>query len=180
MAITYEPIATTTLTSTAAFIQFTSITGAYTDLRLVASLRTNRGGGAAADALRGLLNGGASTSGTFVNGNGSTASSARHTASWLFNSVGTLGSTAISIACATQATGIFSLLEMDIFNYSSTSVNKTLLATCSSDFNGSGYVQKYVGMDASTSAITSIYLASANGNSFIAGCTATLYGILKA
>jgi hypothetical protein len=35
MAITYEPIATTTLSSAAATITFSSISSAYTDLRLV-------------------------------------------------------------------------------------------------------------------------------------------------
>lgn len=180
MPATYEPIATTTLTTTTASIEFANITGAYTDLRLVASLRTNRGGGAAADALRGLLNGGTVTSGRFLNSNGSTASTGYHQATWLFNVTGTLGSDTMAIACATQATDTFSLLEMDILSYSNTTVNKGLLATCSSDFNGTGYLQKYLGMNASTSAITSIYLVSANGNSFIAGCTATLYGILKA
>jgi hypothetical protein len=36
MAITYEPIATTTLGSAAADVTFTSISGTYTDLVLVA------------------------------------------------------------------------------------------------------------------------------------------------
>ena len=37
MAATYEPIATTTLTSTQSSVDFTSISGSYTDLIVVAN-----------------------------------------------------------------------------------------------------------------------------------------------
>jgi hypothetical protein len=40
MATTYEPIATTTLGTAAAFITFSSIPATYTDLRLVVNVQT--------------------------------------------------------------------------------------------------------------------------------------------
>ena len=46
MALTYEPIASTTLGSSASSISFNSISTAYTDLRLIVSgLNATRAGG---------------------------------------------------------------------------------------------------------------------------------------
>jgi len=44
MAITYEPIATTTLSTATATVTFSSISGSYTDLVLVANGRTSADG----------------------------------------------------------------------------------------------------------------------------------------
>jgi hypothetical protein len=70
------------------------------------------------------------------------------------------------------------MLTVDFFNYTG-STNKTMLLTTSMDKNGSGEVNRAVAMYASSSTISSILIRRASGN-YIAGTTATLYGILKA
>jgi hypothetical protein len=73
MAITYEPIATTTLGSAAADVTFTSISGTYTDLVLVAVTQI----GSSGDYLGVQFNSdtGTNYSRTRLSGNGTSASS---------------------------------------------------------------------------------------------------------
>jgi hypothetical protein len=70
------------------------------------------------------------------------------------------------------------MVTYDIFSYAG-STFKTLLMTTSGDQNGSGWVERIVGLYRSTSAITSISI-DASASTFAVGSTATLYGILKA
>jgi hypothetical protein len=70
------------------------------------------------------------------------------------------------------------LITADLFSYAG-STFKTVLATNSQDYNGSGNVGRTVALWRSTSAISTILLYTNAGN-FNAGTTATLYGILKA
>ena len=165
MPATYEPIATTTLGSAAATISFTSISSAYTDLRVVIT-----GTHDTTDATARLqYNSDTSAlySQTQLGGDGATASSS--TAS---------GLTRISCGFNTFNQTLPSLLTIDVFSYSG-STNKTCLITQSSDKNGSGQVYRSVGLYRSTSAISSIQLFFTSGN-FNTGTTATLYGILRA
>ena len=162
-APTYEPIATTTLGSASASIDFTSIGSGYTDLKVI------------------LI--GACTAGSNINmrfNNDSTAIYSRTT----FNADGTSASTNRATGDNRIYTGYSyqssspTLIEIDIFSYAG-STNKTCLANSSSDNNGTGLKQVTVGLWRSTSAITQVNLLSQT-STFIAGTTATLYGILKA
>lgn len=181
MALTYDSIASTVLGSSAANITFNSISTAYTDLKIVMVVRSDRGGGATADAVRATINGsGSICSGAFLCLNNTTVSGGSYGASWLFNSAGTIGQSVMPMPCATQATGIFGLIEIDIMNYASTVTTKSVIAQGSSDYNGSGNIVRSVHHINTTSAITSIEFYSAGGNNFVAGSTVTLYGILKA
>lgn len=166
MPATYEPIATTTLSSTATTISFTSISSGFTDLRLVVI-----GNMSSSTGYWGFrLNNDATAlySITALTGNGSAASSARLTSAnaGYINFSSTIG-TSISFG------------TLDIFNYAG-STNKTCLSTFSGDYNGSGQVERTVNLYRSTSAINAVQIRTDTANSFAIGTTATLYGILKA
>lgn len=165
MAVTYEPIATTTLGSTASTITFSSISGSYTDLRLVI---VGISGTSTNIALRFNSDTGSNYSRTRLISTGSSVSS-------------TVASndTEIDLNRENLSTTIPSLYAVDIFSYSG-STFKTLLCSCNEDRNGSGSVVSTVGMWRSTSAITTILLTTLSGDTFGIGTTATLYGILRA
>lgn len=165
MPATYEPIATTTLGSASATITFSSISSAYTDLRVVLV-----GTASASVNPRMRFNNDSATnySMTILAGDGSSASSARTTnqayIDLSYNSYFTSATPTMSTA--------------DVFSYAG-STNKTTLISRASDFNGSGYVETMVALWRSTSAINRIDLFPQSGT-FSTGTRATLYGILKA
>jgi hypothetical protein len=159
---TYEPIATTTLSSTASSITFSSISSAYTDLRLVWC-------GKAASGLEmtfGLTyNGDTATnySYTIIYGTGVSALSYRASST-----------TKISATDSGNIKPNGGLITFDIESYAG-STFKTSLHSTSNDNNGSGFLEQGVGLWRSTSAITSITITS--NNAMAIGTTATLYGI---
>lgn len=158
MAATYEPIATTTASGVST-ITMSSIPSTYTDLVLVI------GGGAVSNILISFNGaGGTAFSDTFISGNGSSASSGRHSnrANMVMAYVGT---------GAAQGAFIY-----DIMNYANTTTYKTTIGRA----NDAGYeVGAYVGLWQSTAAINSITMVS-NGGNYASGTTFTLYGILAA
>ena len=167
MPATYEPIATTTLGSAAASIAFTSITSAYTDLRLVVTSLAN------ASTIGGMIqfnsDTGSNYSYTRLTGNGTAASSTRVS-----------NFTQLNTAFSGNATTTIPMLQtVDVFSYTG-STNKTVLVTSQSDQNGSGAVERSVGLWRNTAAITRIDVFPNSANNFATGTTATLYGILKA
>ena len=163
MPATYEPIATTTLGSTSATINFTSISSAYTDLRivLVGTLNTE-------NSINLRFNGDTATnySTTRLQGNGTSATTTRYTSQTQLYP-GTISATSPAMC------------EIDIFSYTG-STNKTVLLSNSQDKNGSGLVSRWVGLWRNTAAITSLSLFPDSPSVFATGTTATLYGILKA
>lgn len=164
MAATYEPIATTTLSSAASSITFSSIPSTYTDLRVVLVGTVTSG---AAAWLRFNSDTGANYSETYLEGSGSAALSGMNAPATKLTMVSTFFST-------TQP----SFVTADIFSYAG-STNKTCLMEHNQDFNGSGYVGRKVGLWRNTAAITTVTL-STSGNQFATGTTATLYGIKAA
>jgi hypothetical protein len=165
MAATYEKIATSTLSSAAATITFSSIAASWTDLRLVWVGTTTA---AVCPSLR--LNGNSTSvySNTNLFGDGASAVADRNSnTTELFFASSISTSTSIPVMCT-----------IDIFSYAG-STNKTMLSTASGDLNGSGVVERNVGLCRLTAAITSIELR-ARSTTWAVGTTATLYGILKA
>ena len=164
MPATYEPIATTTLGSTATTVSFTSIPGTYTDLVLVTSIKA-----ATTDTNQWMrFNSDSSTnySSTNVYGTGTSALSFRQSSEDKFNSV-LSGYLVTSQNCP----GIY-----NIMNYSNTTTFKTMI----SRFSNSGVVaQAEVSLYRSTSAITNIEIFT-TPDSFAVGSTLTLYGIKAA
>ena len=165
MATTYDKIATTTLSSAASNITFSSIAGTYTDLKVVF---TGTATGNAGFLVR--FNGDSATNYSQTNliADGSAAASNRSTSSSNFD---------FSINNNMNTTPVV-FYSLDIFSYAG-STFKTSLMQQNHDANGSGSVVRNVGLYRSTSAITSIALF-VSANNLAIGSTATLYGILKA
>lgn len=155
MAATYEPIATTTLSSGTGSVTFNSL-GTYTDIVMVFN-------GVADNNLSLRFNGdsGANYSITRIIGDGSSASSSRYT-----------GITSMygPYAAAQQMT------IWQVMNFSNSTTYKTALARG----GGAGtQTEAYVGLWRNTAAITSLTVLSQSG-SMAAGSTITLYGIKAA
>lgn len=160
MPSTYEPIATTTLSTSTATVSFTSISGTYTDLVLVVAGVTTSGTEAVAVQVNSDT--GSNYSRTVLLGNGTTASSSR-SSNQTSAGLGVLDS-------ATQGNTIYHFM-----NYSNTTTYKTFIARGNV---ASEQARTAVGLWRSTSAITSITVLV--GTSFASGSTFTLYGILSA
>ena len=169
MPATYEPIATQTLSSAAATVTFSSISGSYTDLRLVIIY----GAVSADQVLKLKLNSdtGTNYSNTIVYGNGTTASSSRSSN----NAFGY-----VSLAIGTGTNAYSSITTLDFMNYSNSTTNKTILArTGNTDTGTTKGTEANVILWRNTSAINDISFSCTSGN-ILAGSTFTLYGIKAA
>lgn len=165
MPATYEPIATTTLSTTSATINFTSIPATYTDLRVVLVCTSTSG-----SAIRYRFN--SDTAGNYsfltmyanatsVQASQASTQTSIYLAGWAF----------------TPSATVPAFYTIDIFNYANSSF-KTALQTTQANYPGGGILERVAGIYRSTSAVTAINLI--NDTSFGVGTTATLYGILKA
>ena len=165
MPATYEPIATTTLGSAAASITFSSIASSWTDLRvvIVPTAASN-----ANFAFRFNSDSGSNYSRTRLAADGTSVTSS-------VNSNQTELQLTSSFSIGTTPT----LRILDIFSYAG-STFKTVLFQENADLNGSGGLNRQVGLWRSTSAITSVYLFAQGAVNFATGTTATLYGIKNA
>lgn len=171
MAATYEPIASQTLSSSASTITFSSISGAYTDLRLILS-HLHTATVIQSAGIRFNADSGSNYSTTYLDGTGSGASSGRLT-----------NETSLVISYRPSASApdtVPVLAVVDIQSYANTNVYKTALTAQSSHFASGGFVSRYVGLWRSTSAITSITIMNRGSGSFLSGTTASLYGIKAA
>jgi hypothetical protein len=166
MAQTYDAIASYTFGSAASSYTFSSIAASWTDLILVSSVKWNTGGSAGTLTLQ--FNGDTSTnySWTYLQGNGTAASSGRGT-----NSTVIAAGQGASSSGSAFGTGI-----CHIFNYANTTTYKTTLARCDVADNAT---QVWVSLWRKTpEAITSILV---NGPyQFAAGSTLSLYGVKSA
>ena len=168
MAITYEPIATTTLGSAAATVTFSTISGAYTDLVLVTNLKTTTTNQEVTVKINNDT--GSNYSLTNLRGDGSTAASLRRSSQ-------TVGNISKEISPNTA----FEFVSVSTFmNYSNATTYKTWLSrnNRASASNAPG-TEALVGLWRSTSAITELVIGLTGGN-FDTGSTFTLYGIKAA
>ena len=164
MPRTYEPIASTTLGSSSASVDFTSIAATWTDLRVILF-----GTASSSCQVNITVNGdtGSNYSWTLLSGNGTSAESARLSGRAqirpdYYNSIGS------------SSPG---LVIFDIMSYANTNVFKTFLL--GSALAGAA-VHRTVGLWRSTSAITSVKCEADGGPTFSSGFTASLYGIKAA
>jgi hypothetical protein len=166
MAVTYDPIATTTVAVATPSITFSSIPSTYTDLRLIFTCTGLTAGNDIALQYNGDT--GTNYSFTRLSGSGSAASSGQATSfgNWRISFIGVYTDPSIPVT-----------MQVDIFSYAG-STFKTGLSFASGDKNGSGYVSTNVGLWSNTAAITSMTVSSATN--FLIGTTATLYGIKNA
>lgn len=166
MASTYEPIATTTLGSNTASVEFTGISQAYTDLILVCNAKNQ--GGANYNLYGQVGNGsfdtGSNYSATYLGGQGSSAYSGRDTS-------------ATQMRLSLFSNSNFTAHIIQFQNYSNSSTYKTVLSR-GADANGN--VMAIVNLWRSTSAINRIKLFAELSADFSSGSTFTLYGIKAA
>lgn len=162
---TYFPLVTTTLTSAAATVSFTSISGTYTDLIIVSD---NIQSGGTQGNLFIQFNGDTSSkySRTWLSGDGTNPISASET------NQTKMGITAYAYPQTTSRWAA----SINIQNYSNTTTNKAVLIRGNNSVVGTDVI---IGLWRSTSAITSIVLSRSNDN-FASGSTFTLIGIKAA
>jgi len=164
MAVTYEPIATTTLGSAASEIILNSIPNTYTDIVcvLVGTHETSSA------TIRMQVNSDTGTNYGYraIYGDGSTAQSTSGSSSGRINAAPNWASTYTCMAV------------IEWFSYAG-STYKSCLINSDTDQSGSGTHYSTVGLWQNTSAITSIRLFPSSGN-FATGTKATLYGIKEA
>lgn len=160
MAVTYEPIATTTLGTAASSVTFSSISSTYTDLVLVFGGSVSSFGN-----LRIQLNGdtGTNYSWTRLLGDGSAAQSDR-------------GSSQSFINIAILDTNVIGNAIAHLQNYSNTTTNKTVITRGNSTGT---YLGATVGLWRNTAAINSILIYNSAGN-LNSSSVITLYGIKSA
>lgn len=163
MAKTYEPIATTTLSSRNNSITLNSIPSTYTDLVLVFV----GGLDPSANELNLRLNSdtGSNYSYTRIRGNSSSLASDRQSNVTEIH-VGSPGNSSI-----------IGNSVIEILNYSNTATYKTVLAR--SNYTNRDVIST-VGLWRNTAAINSITIKESSVNYLIAGSTLTIYGVKAA
>lgn len=167
MAYTYDPVATTTLTSAATSVTFSSISSGYTDLILVCKALANTGGTTDYNLVLNFNSDtGSNYSRTQVYHNGTSGLSGRSTNE-------TYGVIQVGgYLLSSDPTNVF----VNINNYSNNTTYKTYLASNGPSSTTTEFV---VGLWRSTSAITSITVKTLGGQ-FKTGSMFTLYGIAAA
>lgn len=160
MTATYDCIATTTLSSTASTVTFSSISGSYTDLVLVVSATATAGGQWA--VMQFNSDTGSNYSFTVMRGNGTTVNSGR-----------TSNASNIELTYSTTITQGISNIIVQVMNYSNATTNKTAVYRVN---NAAVETVAGVGLWRNTSAITAIDI-KISSSTFASGSTFTLYGI---
>jgi hypothetical protein len=165
MAATYEPIATANGTGSSNTVSFSSISGTYTDLRVVANLQLSTGGVYPYFRVgNGTVDSGNNYGATVLYGNGTSAASLRGS---------NFSQPDFLYPCPTSN---FQLVTMDFLNYSNTTTYKTIIYRMAESAQGtSAHVVNW----RSTSAINIISFIAPSGN-WTTGSTFTLYGIASA
>lgn len=170
--MTMHWIAGQTATSGTQVFSFTNIPQNFNHLQLRIYARSTFNGG---ENLFLRFNNTASYSfaGHLIRGDGASTASGAYTSSNYSDLIGMVN--------ASHSANIFGVYVMDIFDYSSTTKNKTIKVIGGGDFNGSGFVELKSSLCVTTDAITDIHQVggTAAGPSFglVAGSRADLYGI---
>lgn len=168
----WTPISTFTADGTATGVQFSNIPQTYTDLIIVQFLRSSRSATTEQFWQRFNNDQNSNYSYTFLQGNGSSASSSLLTNQTVTNR--------FYIPAASSTAGLFGSSIVTIPNYTNTSVNKTAFVQYACDLNASGFTGLSVGLWRSTAAITSINVATENGSNLVSGSIVTLFGVKAA
>lgn len=161
---TYDAIATNTLSSAANTVTFSSISQSYTDLFVVYKIK--------------MASGGATNTGMRFNGDTAAnygTAAAYYTLNGVRGWASSVSQTAISLdnVDSTWTT----ITQIDINNYKSTNMKKTILVQSAAP---NSQVDYKTGSFNSTAAITSITLFNYSGTNFAVGSQFTIYGILAA
>jgi hypothetical protein len=168
MPATYEPIATQTLATAIADVDFNSIPQTYTDLVLVMNV------GCASNTALGLrMNSDTGTNygSTSIEGNGTSARSDRYTG---------LNYMRLGFNATFSSNTVIDQATINIFDYTNTTTNKAFLNRLNSQSQGVVHASVGRWLPGTSAAITSINILNSNGVNFIVGSTFTLYGIKAA
>jgi hypothetical protein len=166
----YDALATVTVPSGGlASITFAGIPAGYEHLQIRALARSTR---AATSSNIYLGFNGDTTTGNYyghmIQGDGSSATANAK--------IGSTTSFMSAVSAASNTSGIFSAVVIDVLDYANTTKNKTSRALSGYDANGSGSVFFASGLWINTAAITSIELTDALGN-FAENSIYALYGV---
>jgi hypothetical protein len=149
----------------AASIDFTSIPATYTDLKLVASLRSTRAGNVK-DTIDLKINNVTTTlSQKYLQGNGTSASSGSLSNYW--------GET----DAATATASVFGNMEFYFPNYASANYKSFSIDTVSEDNATLAIAELIAGLWSNTTAINQLTLLPVTGPNWAQYSSATLYGI---
>ena len=153
-------LATITLGTAQATVTFSSITGSYRDLRLVATVKS-----ATSQSLWLRFNSDAGANYSLVNagGSGTAATSVNTTDVAVYSG---------NVSYPAAADGF--MATIDIMGYSATDKHKSLLSRAGNSANG---VDMLAGRWANTAAITSVTCTTLSTNTYAAGSVFTLYGV---
>ena len=164
---TYTPIASVTLSDTASQVVFSGLPQTFRDLIIIGHGRTNRANLGDLYVIR--FNGSTTNYPRVVAyGNGSIFAS--------FSDATLNEIRPYALSGATASSGVFGFMKMQIFDYSQTNKEKTVLinedAAAGNDVSMSAYRWT------NTAAINSISLAPLLGTTFSVGSTFTVFGVI--
>ena len=164
------PIASVTGTGSSPILAFLNIPQTYQDLMLVMSGRATDSASTDLLVLQVNANGLSTSSGTFLLGNGSSATSGRS---------GDYYGAEIGVMPGNSTTaGIYGSAVVHLLNYTNSTTFKTALVRNAADLNGSGQTRLTAAMfRANTNPITRIDIFTYAGGNLTTDSTATLYGI---
>lgn len=162
-------IATTTLSTTAASITFSSIAADYTHLQVRGIARSSLSATAAGFIMRVNSDSGSNYAthnllgdGSITQGNGYSSNTYNYASSYM--------------PAASATASIFGTVIMDILDYANTNKYKTMRQLYGTDLNGSGQVGLASGVWMNTNAITSITLNFSTSD-LVAYTSFSLYGV---
>jgi hypothetical protein len=167
---TYEEIATSTLSSPALSVNFTSIPQTYTDLVVVGSNLFSASG---TPNLRILFNTDTASNYSVVvlEGNGVAPYGVRQA------SISGIDFGYYTSLYPTSSSTAPNNAIINVMQYTNTAINKTVLARVNTSYSG---MSANAGLWRSTAAITSIRLSNSSAVNFTTGSTFSLYGIKAA
>jgi hypothetical protein len=169
LANSYESIATISVTSNVASVEFTSIPATYTHLQIRAIGRSTRAENNTALNMQFNSDTGSNYSWHRLDGDGASASASSAT---------TQTSIIVDRFTASTATASqFGAFVLDILDYANTNKYKTTRNLGGYDNNGNGLITLGSGLWQNTNAITSIKLIDRSGNNLIQYSQFALYGI---
>jgi hypothetical protein len=162
------PIGSQLLTGSTSDVTFVNIPQGYQDLYYVVFGRSDF---SAVDVLiqSYVNNAFSSYSTTFLQGDGSSATS--------FRTTGNAGYALGYVPGGSSTSGIFGSITGHILNYSNSSTFKTVISRSVSDRNGAGKSNLTAGLYRSTSPVTSFGIATYGVGNWVSGSRISLYGI---
>lgn len=166
-----EPIQSITVTAPVVGVTFSNIPQTFQDLIIVISGRTSYSNLSESLAMEvnGVTSGGLYSQTSLVTADTLYPGKQNSANNWNF----------AQVVSNTATNGNFSTIETQIFSYANTSRYKPMLSRHSAEYNsttsgGNGF---YTGNFMSLSAITSIYIRSANSVNLMPGSVITIYGV---